>query len=50
MHDINSQMTLSLKMMSAKKLDLFVTEAAVEMCSWKYIFWKSLKNICKELI
>ena len=41
-------MILSLKMVSAEKLDLFVPEAAMKMCSWKYIFWKSLKNICKE--
>ena len=50
MHGKNPQMILSLKMVSAEKLDLFVPEATVEMCPWKYIFWKSLKNICKELI
>ena len=50
MHGKKPQMILSLKMVSAEKLDLFVPEATVEMCPWKYIFWKSLKNICKELI
>ena len=47
MHGKKSQMILSLKTVSAEKLDLFVPETAVEMSSWKYIFWKSLKNICK---
>ena len=41
------QMILSLNMVSAEKLNLFVPEAAVEIFSWKYMFWKSLKNICK---
>ena len=48
MHGKKQQMILSLKMVSAEKLDLFVPEAAVEICFWKYIFWKSLKNIYKE--
>ena len=33
--------------MSAEKLDLFAPEAAVKMCSWNYIFWKSVNNICE---
>ena len=32
MHDKKSQMILSLKMVSAEKLDLFIPKAAVEIC------------------